>query len=162
MTQHYSLRLIHLSSITWEDSVFSRWWLTQRLQLAKMQRIRDHRMLSLNGTYLLCLLPERHRDHSGRGSRESVRVRYGGRLQRNCLLDTAGQLHIQDPSMPKPDWIPAWEWELFATAGKEREFSPRVRLLISWPHSSGNRPKNTRATQTGLDGFKGMDPNLSD
>lgn len=41
---------MHLSILTWEASICSRWWLAQRPKQPNIQKIRDCRMLSPNGS----------------------------------------------------------------------------------------------------------------
>lgn len=99
--------------------------------------------------------PKAQRSLWKRGEKE-LRVRVGGWLRRNCLLDTDGHIwghngcdSVHETSVSSSQtksqhrhgsWAGCPTLELLTSVScwkKERQFSPKVKALVSWPHSSG-------------------------
>lgn len=84
-----------------------------------MQKIRDWKCLSLNGTYMLNTLFPRLGDHCRTGSKRSKGQRHGMTPRKQCLQDTPAHMnsqwlwrYVQDMSKPKLEQIPVLRGEL--------------------------------------------------
>lgn len=121
MSYHYTHRLLHLSAVMIEVTIWSRWWLTYRHTTVKVQRMRDFGMLSPIHGISITLLPSK----------------------------IQGSLQKRDRrTLPKPDQIPTWRrggWEILPLAKElltsdnfcemENQFSLRVWPLVDGPCS---------------------------